>query len=128
MTPDDRMYTRTHEWIRIEDDDAVVGISEYAQDALGDITYIELPETGTEVTAGTEFGVIESVKAASDLFAPVDGTVSEVNTALNDSPELVNQDPYEDGWIVKLAGVTEEDLEGLLTAQQYAAQLDKNKE
>ena len=119
MTPNDRRYTKSHEWVRLEGGIAVVGITDYAQTALGDITYVELPKVGKQLEAGHEFGVIESVKAASDLFAPVAGAVQAVNAALNDTPETVNRDPYGDGWIIKLSGVTPAALTTLMDAAAY---------
>jgi glycine cleavage system H protein len=101
--PGDLQYTSEHEWLRREEDGSVtVGITDYAQQALGDLVYIELPETGAEVDEGGEMAVVESVKAASDVYAPVSGTVLEVNSALVDDPEKINSDPYGDGWIVRL--------------------------
>jgi glycine cleavage system H protein len=124
MTPSDRRYSETHEWVKIEDGIAIVGISDYAQESLGDITFIELPETDHEVTQEEECGVIESVKAASDLNAPIDGKIVEVNDALDGSPEIVNEDPYEEGWIFKLADFSEEQYNELLDAAEYEATLD----
>ncbi|HET6630566.1 MAG TPA: glycine cleavage system protein GcvH [Woeseiaceae bacterium] len=101
--PGDLLYTSEHEWLRQEEDGSVtVGITDYAQAALGDLVYIELPETGAEVEEGGEMAVVESVKAASDVYAPVSGTVIEVNAALADDPEKINTDPYGEGWIVRL--------------------------
>jgi glycine cleavage system H protein len=119
MTPKDRRYASAHEWVKLEGDVAVVGITDHAQHALGDITFLDLPKPGRKVAAGKEFGAIESVKAASDLYAPVGGEVREVNTALNDTPELVNQDPYGKGWIIKLGGVDASQVKALLDAAGY---------
>src|SRR5690554_4333289 len=105
MNPDTLRYTREHEWIGFEDDLAVVGITDHAQASLGDITYVELPEIGAKLTGGDVLGTVESVKAASDIFAPVDGTVAQVNQALEDRPELANQQPYGEGWLCKLSDV-----------------------
>jgi glycine cleavage system H protein len=121
MTPDDRRYTRSHEWVKLEGDTAVVGITDHAQEALGDVTFVEPPDLKRAVKAGGACGVIESVKAASDLFAPVGGTVSEVNGELEDHPEIVNQDPYGRGWLFKLAGVQAADVAALLDAAGYEA-------
>jgi glycine cleavage system H protein len=121
MTPSDRRYSETHEWVKIEDGIAIVGISDYAQESLGDITFIELPETDHEVTQEEECGVIESVKAASDLNAPIDGEIVEVNETLEGTPEVVNEDPYEAGWLFKLANFNMEQYEGLLDAVDYEA-------
>ncbi len=119
MTPSDRRYAKSHEWVKIEDGMAIVGISDYAQEALGDITFIELPETEHDVNQKEECGVIESVKAASDLFAPIDGEIVEVNEALDGSPELLNEDPYEAGWIFKMANFSMQQYEELLDAVDY---------
>lgn len=119
MTPNDRRYTKSHEWVKIEDGIATVGITDHAQRALGDITYVDLPKLERKVSAGGEFGVIESVKAASDLYAPVSGTVLAVNEALNDNPETVNSDPYGDGWIIRLSGADTAALARLLDAAAY---------
>lgn len=102
QVPDDLRYTQDHEWLRIEGDEAVVGITEYAATQLGDIVFVELPATGTTVDAAQAFGVIESVKTASDLFAPAAGEIIAVNDSLSDKPELVNDDPYGEGWMVRL--------------------------
>lgn len=117
MYPADLKYTKDHEWIRLEGDTGIVGITDYAQKQLGDVVYVELPEVGTIVTAGESFGTIESVKAVSELFAPVSGEVVEVNATLRDKPEAVNQQPH-DTWMVKIrvAG----DATGLIDAAQYS--------
>ena len=119
MTPNDRKYAKTHEWIRIEGDLAVIGISDHAQQALGDITFVELPTVGKQVEQGASCGVIESVKAASDLYAPVAGEVAEVNHGLDTAPELINEDPYGKGWILKLKKYAAAQLSGLLDAAAY---------
>jgi glycine cleavage system H protein len=108
--PKNLMYARTHEWARAEGDRVVVGITHYAQDQLGEVVYIELPEVGDTIDAGTELGTLESVKAVSEFNAPVAGEVVEVNERLADEPNLVNEDPYGDGWLVKIAGALEGDL------------------
>jgi glycine cleavage system H protein len=114
----ERRYSETHEWVVVEDGVATVGITDYAQAQLGDVVFLELPRAGLHLEAGQTFGAIESVKAASDLYSPVSGTVQEVNERLSDTPELVNRDPLGDGWLVKLQGVT--DLPGgLLDETQY---------
>jgi glycine cleavage system H protein len=102
-TPAELQYARTHEWIRIEGDEATIGITDYAQDALGDVVYVELPEVGASFEAGTSFGAVESVKAASDLYLPVAGEITAVNSALIDTPEILNSDPYGEGWLVKIS-------------------------
>ena len=116
--PKELKYSKTHEWVRVEGEEAVVGITQFAQDALGDITYIEVPAEGDAVEQEKECGSVESVKAASDLVSPVSGTVVAVNAELENAPEVVNQDPYGKGWMfkVKLAGP----VEGLLDADAYA--------
>ena len=116
-TPADLSYTDTHEWVRIENDEAVLCITEYAQHTLGDITYVELPSVGDTLTEGAEMGTVESVKAASDLFSPVSGTVTAVNEELADHPDLVNQAPYEGGWMVRVA--LSGRPSGLLNAADY---------
>lgn len=119
MVPKELKYTREHEWIRVEGDAATIGITDYAQNALGDITYVELPEVGALLKQGKELAVVESAKAASDVFAPTSGTVAEVNTALADSPELINQEPYGAGWFCRVTGVPAKELESLLSAGEY---------
>jgi glycine cleavage system H protein len=117
--PKDLYYTRTHEWIRLVDDVAVVGITDYAQEQLGDLTFVELPEPDETVVAHDEVAVIESVKAASDVYAPVDGTIIEVNEALNDRPELINSDPCGAGWMFKIKMLKLSDVKQLLSADEY---------
>jgi len=112
-------YTRTHEWVRVEGDVAVVGVTDFAQSELGDITYLELPEPGTVVKQGESMGVIESVKAASDIYAPVSGEVVEVNRSVVDSPELVNKSPYDEAWLAKIRLSAPEELERLMDATAY---------
>ena len=120
--PGDLKYVDTHEWARLEDDGTVtVGISDHAQDSLGDVVFVELPEVDTAVAAGDEAGVVESVKAASDIYAPVAGTIIAVNELLEDAPETVNEAPYGDGWFFKLKPNSADDLDGLLTADKYEA-------
>jgi len=116
--PKDLLYTKEHEWVLIEDDLAVVGITDYAQSELGDIVFVELPEVGDEVEAVESFGTVEAVKTVSELFSPVTGTVAEINEALADSPDLVNTDPYGEGWMIKVK-FTELPEEDLLTAAEY---------
>ena len=120
--PGDLQYTRTHEWVRREGDTATVGITDHAQDELGDVVFVELPEEGATFGAGDAFGTIESVKAVSDLYAPVGGAVVEVNSALDDVPEKVNEDPYGDGWFVRLRVSGEGDL---LSAAEYEKVLEE---
>ena len=119
--PTELVYAETHEWARVDEDgNVLVGISDYAQDQLGDVVFVELPELERSVGAAEEAGVVESVKAASDIYAPVAGTVVAVNDALEDAPELVNQDPYGDGWLFCIEPADESDLENLMDAEAYA--------
>ena len=117
--PAELAYTKEHEWTRIEGDVAVIGITDYAQGELGDIVYVELPEVGTQISMGDSFGTIEAVKAVSDLFAPLSGEVIEINESLNDTPEKINQDPYKEGWMIKLKISDADEKEELLDSQQY---------
>ena len=117
--PEDLHYTREHEWVAIQDGTGTVGITHYAQTELGDIVYVELPRVGAAVVAGEEFGTVESVKAVSEIYAPVSGEVAEVNGALTDRPELVNKDPYGAGWLVRIRLAEPVDLKGLLTVREY---------
>jgi len=118
-SPSDRRYTKEHEWVRVEDDLGTVGITDYAQDQLGDLVYLDLPSPGTQVKQLDKLGEIESVKAVSDLYSPVSGEVAEVNQEVVDRPELVNQSPYEEGWLVRLRLADPAEVDGLLTAEQY---------
>jgi glycine cleavage system H protein len=144
--PEDCRYLETHEWVRLDDgsghgdtkvygDDgdpdegdevgtARVGISDFAQDELGDVVFVELPEAGDQVEQDDDFGVVESIKAVSDLYAPVSGTVAATNDRLVDEPELVNEDPYGDGWMLELEDVDEADLDALLSPEEYRAQIE----
>lgn len=120
--PAELKYANSHEWARLESDGiVVVGITDHAQDALGDIVFIELPESGAGVDAGAEIAVVESVKAASDIYSPVSGEVVEVNSALEDEPELVNSSPYEDGWLFTVRVNPSDDFSNLLDAESYQA-------
>jgi glycine cleavage system H protein len=114
--PEDLQYTKSHEWVRIEGDTATIGITDHAQDELGDVVFVELPEEGDTFDADESFGTVESVKAVSDLYTPVGGEVVEVNSALEDAPENINEDPYGEGWIVKLRTTDEADL---LSSEEY---------
>jgi glycine cleavage system H protein len=119
--PDELKYAPTHEWLRVEEDGSVtVGITDHAQELLGDIVFIELPEEGANVTAKSEMSVVESVKAASDIYAPISGEVIAVNDDLNDAPETVNSDPYGEGWICRILPSNLQELEELLDAETYA--------
>ncbi len=126
MDPTDRRYTAEHEWVKLDGDLAVVGITSFAQDQLGDVVYVELPKVGDRVESMKPFGVIESVKTASDLFAPVSGTVAEVNAELVDGPQLVNDAPYAAGWLIKIKPDNASDIDNLLTADQYADEIAKS--
>ncbi|MEW6757081.1 MAG: glycine cleavage system protein GcvH [Acidobacteriota bacterium] len=117
--PGDLKYTKTHEWVRASGGEAVVGVTDFAQHELGDIVFVEAPEAGAAVTAGSPMGSVESVKAVSELNAPVSGTVSAANDALKDHPELLNQDPYGEGWIVKIALSDAAEIGGLMDAEAY---------
>jgi glycine cleavage system H protein len=119
--PGDLKFQKSHEWVRVEQDGTVtVGISDHAQGALGDLVYVELPEVGSSVQAGNGVAVVESVKAASDIYAPVSGEVTEVNTTLSDKPETINEDAYGDGWIFKMKLTDKTELDNLLSADDYA--------
>ena len=121
--PSELKYASTHEWVRIEGDLVVTGISDHAQDALGDLVYVETPEVGQQITAGEQVGVVESVKTASDIHAPVSGTVVEINANLEDDPDFVNDDPYGKGWIYKIKPDNIADVEQLLSSTAYEAGL-----
>ncbi len=120
--PDTLFYTSNHEWIRIEGDEGTIGITDYAQDQLGDIVYVELPEPGSTIVRGESFGVIESVKAVSDLFAPVSGEISERNAAAAEAPEIVNQSPYDAGWLIKVRLADSGEVGDLLDAAAYRSE------
>lgn len=123
--PSELRYLSSHEWVRVEDDGtAVIGITEHAQDAMGDLVFVETPEAGSTLSAGDEAGVVESVKAASDIYAPVSGEVVAINEALEDAPETVNQDPYGDGWMFRVKMSEPSEVEGLLTADAYAEMIE----
>lgn len=121
--PNDLKYAASHEWARIEGDLVVTGITDHAQDALGDLVYVEVPELDRQLDAGEQAGVVESVKTASDIYAPIAGVVVEVNPALEDEPELVNNDPYGAGWMYKIKPNNIADVEKLLSAEEYEAGL-----
>lgn len=124
MIRDDRHYSKTHEWVLRSGDSAAVGISDHAQDALGDITFVELPKIGTVLVQEKECGVIESVKAASDLYSPVSGKVMEVNGSLETAPEAINSDPYGAGWLFKVSGLNDVEFDRLMDAAAYGAFLE----
>ncbi|MDH5231345.1 MAG: glycine cleavage system protein GcvH [Gammaproteobacteria bacterium] len=119
--PSNLKYSKSHEWIEVSDDIVTIGISDHAQDLLGDLVYVELPEVGNEINAGDACAVVESVKAASDVYTPLSGEIIEVNDALADNPELINQSPYGDGWIYKLRLSEVAELDDLLDADAYTA-------
>jgi glycine cleavage system H protein len=125
--PPQLKYTKDHEWARVEGRRVVVGITDFAQEELGDVVFVELPEVGTAVEAAGTFGVVESVKAVSDLYAPVSGTIVEVNTVLEERPELVNQSPYGEGWMIVIETMNAGELPQLLSAEEYRAYINQEK-
>lgn len=125
--PKDLKYTKEHEWVKVEGNIAIVGITDYAQDSLGDVVYVELPQEGGSVTKNEPFGVVESVKAVSDLYSPVSGSVTEVNDAIIDSPEVINEDPYGDAWMIKVEVGNDSDLGDLLSADEYQKFIEEEK-
>ncbi|MDO8671332.1 MAG: glycine cleavage system protein GcvH [Dehalococcoidia bacterium] len=124
MVPSDLKYVESHEWVRIADNTVVIGITDYAQDKLGDVVFVELPSVGTNLTQGGKLGDIESVKAASELFSPLSGEVVEVNGELLDHPEMVNRSPYEGGWMIRLRLKDRGEVDKLLSAEKYEAGLE----
>lgn len=120
MNPDDLHYTQSHEWVRIEGDIGTIGITEHAQKELGEIVYLELPEVGHGYNADEEFGTVESVKAVSELYIPISGEIVEINKTAMDEPGIVNDDPFGDGWLVKVKLTTDEEVKNLMSADQYA--------
>ena len=120
--PDDLRYSKEHEWVRADGDSATIGITSFAADELGDIVFVELPEVGTVLSQFGTFGVVESVKAVSDLYAPISGEVVEVNDALREAPELLNSDPFGEGWIARVALSDSSEVDSLLDAEAYAAE------
>lgn len=123
--PSDLKYASTHEWAKLEDDGTVtVGITDHAQELLGDLVYVELPEVETSIKAGDEIGVVESVKAASDIYSPVSGEVVSINERLQETPDLINSDPYGDGWIFRIKPMDENDLHDLMDAESYEDQVE----
>ncbi|MEA2558179.1 MAG: glycine cleavage system protein [Actinomycetota bacterium] len=119
--PDDVRYTKEHEWARLEDGRVRIGVTDFAQDALGDVVYVDLPETGAVVQANQPFGEVESTKSVSDVYSPVSGTIAERNPLVDDSPELVNQQPYGDGWLIVVAPSDPGEFDGLMDAAAYQA-------
>jgi len=124
MYPEDLRYSSEHEWVRVEGNKARIGVTDYAQGELGDVVFVDLPSAGDTITAGQAFAVIESVKSVSDVYAPVSGTVVAVNDRLSDSPELINQSPYEDGWIVEVELSDPSEVNSLMTAAEYRASVE----
>ncbi len=120
MVPDDRKYTEEHEWVEVDGDIATVGVTDYAANELGDIVFVELPEVGSEFSQGDTIGTIESVKAVADLFLPISGEIVEINEAVMDSPELVNSDPLDEGWMFKVRMGETTEVDGLLDATAYS--------
>ncbi len=123
-TPDDLLYSKDHEWVSVEGDAARVGITDYAQDALGDVVYVDLPRVGDQVEAGSSFSEVESTKSVSELYAPVSGTVTAVNDDLADAPERINEDPYGEGWIIVISMSSAAELDTLLDAGAYGALIE----
>ncbi len=119
--PEEFKYTEEHEWVMVEKELATIGISDFAQDALGDVVFVELPEVGAVLEAGKPFGVVESVKAVSDIYAPISGTVEEINDDLIEAPEIINTSPYEDGWMIKIRMTDASDADKLMDADAYQA-------
>ncbi len=126
--PDNLRYTKDHEWVRIDGETAVIGITDHAQTALGDITYVDLPPVGKHVKLSEDLAAVESAKAAADVYAPVSGIVEEVNLSMEEAPEKINSDPYGDGWICKLKQVSTADLDNLLTPDRYRELLEQEAE
>ncbi|WP_338738891.1 glycine cleavage system protein GcvH [Haloplanus salilacus] len=122
--PTDRRYLESHEWTTTDGDRVRVGITDFAQDELGDVVFVELPEVGEDVTKGAEFGVVESIKAVSDLVSPLSGTVVDVNEDLIDAPELVNEDPYGEGWMFEVEPSSESEFDALLSADEYRERIE----
>ncbi len=127
MYPDDYRYTTEHEWVRVEDDIAVLGVTDFAQKELGEVVFVELPQVGHVYDAGDEIGTIESVKAVAEIFTPIAGEIVEVNEALADDPELVNEDPHVDGWLVKIRFSASSDLDSLMDAEAYGEFVQQGK-
>ena len=127
MYPDDYRYTTEHEWVRVEDDIAVLGVTDFAQKELGEVVFVELPQVGHVYDAGDEIGTIESVKAVAEVFTPIAGEIVEVNEALADDPELINEDPHVDGWLVKVRYSASSDLDGLMDAEAYGEYVQQGK-
>ena len=125
--PEDLLYTEEHEWVRVEDDVCVVGITQFAQEELGEVVFVELPEVGQVFDAGDEIGTIESVKAVAEVYTPVAGEILEVNEAVADEPELINDDPHHEGWLIKVRFSSADDLKKLMKADAYAEYTEKGR-
>ncbi|TKC15395.1 glycine cleavage system protein GcvH [Robertmurraya kyonggiensis] len=125
-TPKELRYSKEHEWVKIEGEQARIGITDFAQSELGDIVFVELPEIGDEVTANEPFGSVESVKTVSELYAPISGKVIEINEELNDSPEFVNESPYEKAWMIVIEPADASDVEKLMSAEEYASMINED--
>ncbi len=121
MYPSELKYDREHEWVRVEGDEAVIGISHFAQDQLGEVVYVDLPSAGDSVAAGETFGEIESVKSVSELYSPINGEVVAVNDALSDTPETVNEDPYGEGWMIRVKMADPSQVDDMISAEEYEA-------
>jgi glycine cleavage system H protein len=119
MTPEDRLYTKEHEWLKVDGEIGTVGITDHAQNALGDVVYVEVPKVGDKLTAGQTFGTVESVKAVSELFTPASGEVIEINAGLGDAPETINKDPYSSGWMIRIRLSNKNETSKLMSAKQY---------
>ncbi len=126
--PEGLKYSKEHEWVLVEDKVAIIGITEFAEHELGDVVYVELPEVGEKVVKDDPFAAVESVKAVSDVFAPVSGTVLEINDTLPENPETINDDPYGDGWMIKVEMTDKDDLKDLMSAEEYAEYIEQQKE
>lgn len=126
--PEDLKYSKEHEWVRLGGNTATIGLSDFAQDQLGEIVFVELPEEGEEFGKDDAFGVVESVKSVNDVYAPVSGRIVEINDPVVDSPEIVNEDPYGDGWLIKIEVTDPADLKDLMTAKQYEAYIKEESE
>ena len=128
MYPEDYLYSKDHEWISVQDTEGIVGITDYAQHELGDVVYVDLPEVGDSLEVNEPFGSVESVKAVSEIFAPVSGEIIEVNSKLLDSPEMINESPHQQAWMVKVRMLNPDELRGLLSAEEYEEYLEEQSE
>lgn len=126
--PEGLKYSKEHEWVLVEDDVAIIGITEFAQGELGDIVFVELPEVGEKISKDDPFGSLESVKAVSDIFAPISGAVTEINDDLKENPETINEDPYGDGWMIKVQMTDMDELKDLMSSDDYAEFIEQQKE